>query len=215
MSATGWMVLAGLMIVTTLGQVGWVVRKHESNRLRHFFGLGTKDETGKFYWKEGVFAAEITEAMTPVYAQKHGWLLTRRNQRLFVVLNVASWSLYVLGAADLPWNLGFSNSLFSWWALLVVVAYLLVRQSVRVVIDAPDELLDERMRSIRDHAHTIAYRLMGWMIPLSIGFTSGIISEADWEFGWWGVAYGLFLFGFVYEALPNMVIAWRGSLQER
>jgi hypothetical protein len=216
MSAGVWLLLGALLTLTLVAQGVWVYRKYETHRVRRFlgFGLGNPPEFGRFYWKEGVFAAEVTEAMSAEYEKKHRWLLSHRNQRLFVVLNVASWVLYVIGALDRPWNLGFSDSPFSWWALPTIGAFLLVRQSVRVLADAPDELIDERLASVRDDAYRTAYRIMGWVLPFFIGFAIGVVDSATVDLTMVDFIFGLTLFAFIHEALPSMVIAWRGEVRE-
>lgn len=216
MSADGWLFLGALLALTFVAQGVWVYRRYETHRVRRFFGFGLGDPPhfGRFYWKEGVFEAEVREAMSAEYAYKHRWLLSHRNQRLFVVLNVASWVMYLVGALDVPWNLGFTDSPFSWWALLTIATYLLVRQSARVLADAPDELIDERLASVRDDAYRRAYQIMGWVLPFLIGFTAGVLGSLDTPFTLENGIYGLFLFGFMFESLPSMVIAWRGELKE-
>jgi hypothetical protein len=57
-----------------------------------------------------------------------------------------------------------------WWSLallvgLDVVLWWTLRKSVRVVADAPDDLLDERQIALRNSAHTVAYHILGWQLP--------------------------------------------------
>ena len=139
-----------------------------------------KKRLGSFHWKEGVWSSEVERSLSPTYAKRYRWLLRNRNQRLIVWLNIASWILAVFGTLDISWNLGFSGTPFSWWNLLVIVAYHLVRQSVRVVADAPDELLDERLIAERDRSYLIAYR---WMIVITafvIGALFGRGRDRTW-----------------------------------
>jgi hypothetical protein len=211
------LLLIGAFVLMTVVQVIWVYKRYDSHRLRHFFGLGKPGDFGKFHWKEGVFEGEVRKALSPDYAQKYRWLFSRRNQRLLVLLNVVSWALCLLGAADLSWNLGFATSPFSWWSVLVVIAYLLVRQSVRVLADAPDSLIDERLTRQRDSAYKSAYQLLGWLMPVGIGFLLGVADsmEDDFSFTFINATFVFFMVGFIYTALPSMVLAWRGTMTER
>ena len=216
MSSSTLLLLIGAFVLMTVVPVIWVYKRYDSHRLRHFFGFGKPGEFGRFHWKEGVFEGEVRTAMSPEFEKRYGWLFSRRNQRLIVALNVASWVLCLVGAADLPWNLGFSSSPFSWWAVFVVVGYLLVRQSVRVLADAPDSLLDERLTIQRDSAYKSAYQIFGWLLPAGIGVLLGVADSLDdtISFTFTSATYVLFMVGFVYTALPSMVLAWRGAMTD-
>jgi len=213
-------IILGVCVFATAAQAIWVFRKHDTYRLRRILGLwvpgesGPRHKFGRFYWKEGVFAGEITQVMSAEYAEKHRWLLSHKNQRRFVVFAAATWLLNLFGASDLSWNLGFSETLFSWWSILMVASYLLLRQSVRALADAPTELIDERLRAVRDSAYRSAYRLMGWIIPITGGLVIGVAQSADESLTVDHFVFGLFCFGFVFEGLPNMFIAWRGKAKE-
>ena len=212
------MILAACVIAIA-AQAVWIFRKYDTFRLRRLLGFrvpgesGTRQKLGRFYWKEGVFAGEITQVMSAEYAQKYRWLLSHKNQRRFVVLAATSWMLNLLGAFDLTWSLGFSDSLFSWWSVLTVIAYLLVRQSVRALADAPTELIDERLTEIRDSAYRSAYRLLGWIIPVLGGLAFAAYDAADESLTFDQFVFGLFSFGFIFEGLPSMFIAWRGKIK--
>ena len=56
-----------------------------------------------------------------------------------------------------------------WWSLallvgLDVVLWWTLRKSVRLVADAPDDLLDERQIALRNSAHTVADHILGWQL---------------------------------------------------
>ena len=213
-------IILGVCVFATAAQAIWVFRKHDTYRLRRILGLwvpgesGPRRKLGRFYWKEGVFAGEITQVMSAEYAEKYRWLLSHKNQRRFVVFAAATWLLNLFGAFDLSWNLGFDDSLFSWWSILMVASYLLLRQSVRALADAPTELIDERLTAVRDSAYRSAYRLMGWIFPITGGLVIGVAQSADESLTVDHFVFGLFCFGFVFEGLPNMFIAWRGKAKE-
>jgi len=220
LSSSTLYIILGVCVFATAAQAIWIFRKHDTYRLRRILGLwvpgesGPRHKLGRFYWKEGVFAGEITQVMSAEYAEKHRWLLSHKNQRRFVVFAAASWLLNFFGAFDLSWNLGFADSLFSWWSILMVASYLLLRQSVRALADAPTELIDERLTAVRDSAYRSAYRLMGWIIPITGGLVIGVAQSADESLTVDHFVFGLFCFGFVFEGLPNMFIAWRGKAKE-
>ena len=220
LSSSTLYIILGVCVFATAAQAIWVFRKHDTYRLRRILGLwvpgesGPRHKLGRFYWKEGVFAGEITQVMSAEYAEKHRWLLSHKNQRRFVVFAAASWLLNFFGAFDLSWNLGFDDSLFSWWSILMVASYLLLRQSVRALADAPTELIDERLTAVRDSAYRSAYRLVGWIIPIMGGLALGVVESAEESLTVDHFVFGLFCFGFVFEGLPNMFIAWRGKAKE-
>lgn len=56
-----------------------------------------------------------------------------------------------------------------WWSLALLVGPDVVlcwtlRKPVRLVADAPDDLLDERQIALRNSAHTVAYHILGWQL---------------------------------------------------
>ena len=56
--------------------------------------------------------------------------------------------------------------------LLIFVSWFLLRQSVRLIADAPEEALDERMIRQRDRSYLIAYR---WMSLFAFGFATALM----------------------------------------
>lgn len=56
--------------------------------------------------------------------------------------------------------------------LLIFVSWFLLRQSVRLIADAPEEALDERMIRQRDRSHLIAYR---WLAATGVGLVTGLM----------------------------------------
>lgn len=206
------LLIVGSLVLLTAAQIAWVRHRYDSHRVRRFFGLGAPGEIGRFHWREGVWEGEVRSALSPDFARRFGWLMSHRTQRLLVAFNVASWALFVFGAADVPWNLGFAESHFSWWGVPVVLSYLLVRQSVRVVADAPDELIDERLRTLRDRAHAASYRIVGWILPIGLGVVLGVADDQALTTNIDDVVFVFFVPFFVYAALPSMVLAWRGDV---
>jgi hypothetical protein len=212
-----WIILALALVARAV----WVIRRYNSQRMKRFIGWPTdaRDTLGKFYWKEGIFSSEVTRAMSPDFARKYGWLLSHRAQRLIVMLNILSWALAIVGAFDLSWNLGFGSSPLSWWFVLVLAAYLLVRGSVRVIADAPDALLDERQIALRDNSYRVAYIWLTLIMFFNFGLLTGIaevVAESESaDFLIDGFVFGFSLLIFISASLPSMVLAWSGSVRER
>lgn len=167
---------------------------------------------GKFYWLEGVFASEVTSAMSSEYARRYRWVLTPRAQRLAAVLSVWAWVMSAYGAVDGPGSFGFGASLYSWWCLATVPSYLLLRASIRVVADAPDELIDERLVAIRDRAHLLAYRWLSLVVMVVFGVLVGISESSDTTIDGEAMVFGSFIMLFVTASLPSMVVAWQGAV---
>ena len=212
-----WIVLALALVARAV----WVIRQYDSHRMKRFIGWPTdaRGALGRFYWKEGIFSSEVTRAMSPEFARRYGWLLSHRAQRLIVVLNVVSWALAIVGAFDLSWNLGFGSSPLSWWFVLVIAAYLLVRGSVRVIADAPDALLDERQIALRNNSYRVAYFWLTLIMFFTFGLMTGIgeaVAESESaDFLIDGFVFGFSLLLFISASLPSMVLAWSGSVKER
>ena len=212
-----WIVLALALVARAV----WVIRRYDNHRMKRFIGWPDdgRGTLGRFYWKEGIFSSEVTRAMSPEFARRYGWLLSHRAQRLIVVLNVVSWALAIVGAFDLSWNLGFGSSPLSWWFVLVIAAYLLVRGSVRVIADAPDALLDERQIALRNNSYRVAYFWLTLIMFFTFGLMTGIgeaVAESESaQFMVDGFVFGIGLLFFIAASLPSMVLAWSGRVKER
>lgn len=110
--------------------------------------------------------------------------------------------------------------------LLIGVFWFLLRQSVRLVADAPDEALDERLRTERDQSYRGAYQVLAFIVTLllialmvyvvvldSSGETDGfyyVISVT------WPQVQAVFwlLLGYL-TILPSAVLAWTEASRER
>lgn len=106
--------------------------------------------------------------------------------------------------------------------VLILVFWALLRQAVRLIPDAPSDLLDERMLKERNSIYFTAFQRLGTIVTiLLIAFMLYLLvtdarSDSD------GFTYSLSftwpqaqaLFGFVYGytfMLPSMIMAWRES----
>lgn len=104
------------------------------------------------------------------------------------------------------------------FALLFITLFLL-RKSVRLVADAPDDLLDERLVKIRDRAYLNAFRILagfvvglaGAAIGLAVGMDAGDLSDG---FNYtvtltWPQISAFVAFGTIYLLqIPSMALAW-------
>jgi hypothetical protein len=115
----------------------------------------------------------------------------------------------------------------TWWSalsliyiLLILTFWFLLRQSVRLVADAPLEALDERLVRIRDRSYVVAYRWLSSMTLVLatalLGFTiyTDFNSEGD-GFAYlipltWPQIQAVFWLIFAYSAMmPSMAIISR------
>jgi len=68
--------------------------------------------------------------------------------------------------------------------ILLLIIYLVLRYSVRLIADAPSELLDERLIVIRDRTYLSAYRWLSFVV----GIIMGTAIATDFSFAvdsWW------------------------------
>lgn len=104
--------------------------------------------------------------------------------------------------------------LFVFWALL--------RKAVRLIPDAPAEMLDERMVRERDSVYFTAYQRLGLIVTILLIFFIIYVVTADAQDGSDGFNYQLeftwpqsqAIFWFMYSytfMLPSMIMAWRES----
>lgn len=164
LSDWGWdWILSALVVIgliATVVRVRRIRRDHQDHRVARFFDWPI-DDTGhptRFYWREGVTRSEVENALYGRTDRRWGWLSRPAMRRALVIANPVSWALTIYGATDLPLNLGFDQSALSWWALAPIPLWLAVRRSVRLIADAPDELLDERLIEIRNRVYVTSYR---------------------------------------------------------
>lgn len=96
----------------------------------------------------------------------------------------------------------------SWW---------LLRKAIREIADLPERFLDERQRSVRDHAYVYAYLILGWLVAglVTIGLVAlavVMVEDSATLRLTWDVAVGAGLTGtLLISALPSVVIAWRDA----
>ena len=113
------------------------------------------------------------------------------------------------------------------WASLVIIHFLLIflfwfllRQAVRLIPDAPDVALDERMLQERNSTYYRAYQVLFGISALLAGLLLGYAVASDFfddgdgfnyelNFTWPQVnAVFWLVYGYAYM-LPSMIMAWR------
>ena len=167
----------------------------------------------KFYWLEGTTKKDIEGLLNN---KGFTWLRSQRNRRILVVSHAVLLALVASGSYYKSFKEWFGgDSLIPLFVLIAVVlltlsGFSLLRVSVRGIAEAPDELLDERQRAIRNSNYRYSYLFLGYvviafLIVLSIGpetrpFAVGEQGDA-------GLIYISLLF--TMASLPSMVMAWR------
>lgn len=160
----------------------------------------------RFFWFEGVSRSEVEKSLSDRRPSR----LRDQGPRRWLVLTSA-----LVMAALLLTVFITQNKLKTYSEVLLIVLGLVLqfqlRKAVRLVSDAPDELLDERQIALRNAAYTVAYRTLG---TLSIAYgvivfavTPGGVLHAQVGDGFWtGVAWSFLL---CCGSLPAMVLAWQ------
>jgi hypothetical protein len=163
-----------------------------------------------FYWLEGVTGRSVRRHLDT--AEITVWH-QRRTRRALVVLQTL-----VIAALMLHWLwIGSSKAqTYVGFFLLgcTVMIYFGLRKSIRLLSDAPDELIDERQKTLRDGAHTVAYRLLSvvmvFYILAYIAFDTyspiEVAANPKDQANFWvffGISYLM-----AAGSLPAMVLAW-------
>ena len=167
-----WSSIIGAAIVIGVVQTLWRIRRirrqYDDHRIARFFEWPIDDTGGptRVYWLEGVTRADVDNALYGYTDRRWGWLCHPAVRRALAIANPVSWALALYGATDLPLNLGFADSALSWWAGLPIPLWLAVRRSVRLIADAPAELLDERLVAMRDRSYVGSYRALSFGLGL-------------------------------------------------
>ena len=148
--------------------------------------------------------------------KRFNWLRSQRNRRILVTFHAVLLTLVASGSYYKQFKEWFGGD--SLIPLLVLIAisllslsgFSLLRVSVRGIAEAPDELLDERQKAVRNSNYRYSYLFLGYvviafLIVLSIGpetrpFAVGERGDA-------GFVYISLLF--TMASLPSMVMAWR------
>jgi hypothetical protein len=176
---------------------------------------------GKAYWALMGFSRDAAWTASAKSVEKQlndtQWDgLRNRGAKVFllvstnVLLVVGTVFLFTVG--DNAWS-----ALSLIYILLIFAFWFLLRQSVRLVADAPEEALDERLIQIRDRSYVIAYRWLALLVIILgtalLVFTifTDFLPESD-GFNYsipltWPQIQALFWLIFAYTAmLPSMAV---------
>ncbi|CAB4579109.1 MAG: hypothetical protein ACK5CE_09750 [Actinomycetes bacterium] len=212
-----WIIRAGIVIgvVQSVSRIRRIRRQYPDHRLARFFDWPI-DDTGRptrVYWLEGVTQADVENALYGYTDRRWGWLCRPAVRRALVIANPVSWALTLYGATDLPLNLGFADLALSWWALIPIPLWLAVRRSVRLIADAPAELLDERLVAVRDRTYVGSYRvlafglgLVAWFVVIANDAIDLSADALDTQLDL--LTASAFAAIWAVPALPSVVLAW-------
>lgn len=215
-----WSSIIGAAIVIGVVQGAWRVRsirrQYSEHRVARFFDWPI-DSTGgptKIYWLEGVTRADIDNALHGRTDNRWGWLCRPRVRTALVVANPMSWALTLYGATDGPLSFGLDDTALSYWGLLPIPLWLAVRRSVRLIADAPTELLDERLVAMRDRTYLYSYR---WLVSV-LGMVAAVmiiandvvddLSDESMETRLDLLTAAAYASVWSFPALPSVVLAW-------
>lgn len=160
----------------------------------------------RFYWLGGVSRSEVENSLAD---RRPSRLRDQGPRRLLVLVAVAVMAALVLTVFITQTKF----RTYSEAVLLVLglVLYFQLRKAVRMVSEAPDELLDERQIALRNAAHTVAYRTL---VTLSVAYgvmvfvitPHGVFHPHVGDVFWTGLAWSYLLLA---SSLPAMVLAWQ------
>lgn len=159
-----------------------------------------------FYWVEGVTRTEVLKSLGDDNTSK---LRIQRNRRILVA--IISISLLVSGLTVLIELNEFRKYLEMTLMATILGILFLLRKSIRLVADAPSELLDEYQVSIRNRGYYYSYR---WMTLISSVYAIFFYSLHRWggniEFLRLGNDYTFILLSFLLwlVAIPTITLAW-------
>ena len=157
----------------------------------------------RFYWVEGVTRDEVVRSLSD---QRPTRLRERGVRRALVV--VYSGLVVLLPVIEV-WIPGRKvRSYLEIFALAgLFLLYFVLRRSVRHIGDAPDELLDERLISLRNAAYLIAYR---WLAAAVLLFMVVFYRLGGQETQGAQLVSGVVMpLMMLAAALPSMVLAWQ------
>lgn len=216
--------LVSLAVICSIRAV-WIMRKYDDYRFLRFIGWPEpygKSEAKQYFWTSGTSGAsraEVERALSPQYAERYGWLMTVKARRMIIVTNVLGWMLVIYGGFDLPGGLSLSNGHLSWWGVMPMITWWAARVSARVIADAPDELLDERLLAIRNDAYHDAYRFLGVIVSSIVVVAIALdisITESTRDFGvpdWTSLVVTLpFVAVWTLTSLPSLVLIAKQSI---
>lgn len=159
----------------------------------------------KFFWFEGVTEAEVVRSLNdtrPTRLRQQG---PRRT--LVVAMAVVLAAMALIGFLT---ETKMTSYLEFGLIAAALVLYTLLRKAVRLISDAPDELLDERQIAVRDAAHTVAYRVLALVGSVALVLHLVLRQPHGTPAAVAGADGTMLLIAFVMSAafLPALVLAW-------
>jgi hypothetical protein len=167
----------------------------------------------KIYWVEGVSKSEVLKNLNDTRPSIF------RNQLIRRIL-VASIAVFIVGFGVVVFieqpKLRSYSEIFLFAVFLLL--YFLLRKSVRLIADAPSELLDERQILIRNNAYLYAYRWMTYISLVYIVFWFFIYREIvylPFQSNEIFLSRAIFTFCCWMACMPSMVLAWGMPSEEK
>lgn len=160
----------------------------------------------KFYWAEGVTKKEVINSLND---NKPSIFRNQRNRKVLVA--ALSFSIIFLLLTIFIDQPKIKSYVEFFLMAAIVMFYLLLRKAVRLLADAPSELLDERQIKLRNNAYIYAYRWMTYITLIYFCFyylinreaTSVLFPNKEAH-----ISTPLFSICIWMASLPSMVLAW-------
>jgi len=153
-----------------------------------------------FFWLQLVTRKQIDSALAD---ERPSRLRSQRFRRLLVV--ALGLMIIAYGVSEVLLGRNKLQSYVEGLLLITsIISYFVLRRSIRLLADAPTELLDERMVAIRDRAYTTAY----WCLSVVAGIFVGILLGNDFSLARSQGLTMVICFSLIVGALPAMVLAW-------
>lgn len=150
--------------------------------------------------------AAAAKVMDQAYAEMHDtrydWLRRHTSRRVLVIATLLSAVAFCVGLiADM-------DVLFAAGLLAYLICVFLGRRAVRLIVDLPDECLDERQRLMRNEVYRDAYIWLGALaaiVWLGVLFAYGFLELPVERAHVYGASFTIFALVF---SLPTLVYAW-------
>jgi hypothetical protein len=176
-------------------------------------GLGR--EYWQMMWRQGSSRASVDKELDDVRWDG----LRTRGSKIFLligsnfVLIVGTVALFLM--EDTPWTAYVLIQI-----ALIFVNWFMLRKSVRLIADAPEEFLDERLVQVRNQAYVLAYRLLGGLLltALTALLVFAIVTDFSRDSDgftyevtvtWTQLQGAFWLFCGYALMLPSMAVIWR------
>ena len=162
--------------------------------------------TKRFYWFEGVTRAEVERGLRDASPS----VLHRQTPRRLLVIANALIALSLAGSVFIVQPKVRSYSAVILMAL-ALWAYVALRRSVRLMVDAPGELLDERQLALRNAVYAVAYRSLAiisipYIVLVIVVSPEGVLHARLAGDFWVSILWSYLVCSM---SLPNMIMAWQ------